>query len=285
MRLLVGVEWSDDAFEAVKAIPQLYRPTEIVLVHSVNLHPFESPILAPMMAKKAFDEFVEAMKKAGEQVLDQVTASLPSGWAPIRRVCEVGLPATVLLDAIETYQPDLVLMGAQGRNRLTELLLGSVSHHVLTHTNKSTVIIKRPLPSLKKVVAAIEGPDDAASVQHWLQRHPFHGPVDLRIVSVVPYAPNAFPNEMAYTGEWEKLGRETAQKTVDKMVTTLSGASYTLHGHVETGHPLSVLARESREADLLIVGSHGRHGLDRILLGSVSHAISHRAACSVLVVR
>jgi nucleotide-binding universal stress UspA family protein len=36
---------------------------------------------------------------------------------------------------------------------------------------------------------------------------------------------------------------------------------------------------------LIVVGSHGRKGVDRFLLGSVSHGIVHRAGCSVLVVR
>jgi nucleotide-binding universal stress UspA family protein len=38
-------------------------------------------------------------------------------------------------------------------------------------------------------------------------------------------------------------------------------------------------------ADLIVVGSHGRHGLERFLMGSVSEAVVHHAPCSVQVVR
>ena len=37
--------------------------------------------------------------------------------------------------------------------------------------------------------------------------------------------------------------------------------------------------------DLVVVGSHSRKGVERFLLGSVSHSVVHRVACSILVVR
>lgn len=55
---------------------------------------------------------------------------------------------------------------------------------------------------------------------------------------------------------------------------------------VEVGRPASVIHRKSAEmeADLIIVGSHGRHGL-RLLLGSTANAVLHGAQCDVLAVR
>ena len=58
------------------------------------------------------------------------------------------------------------------------------------------------------------------------------------------------------------------------------------HG-VPVGDPRSVLLdlADSWKADLIVMGSHGRHGLDRLLLGSVSEAVAMHATCSVEVVR
>jgi len=53
------------------------------------------------------------------------------------------------------------------------------------------------------------------------------------------------------------------------------------------GDPRSALVDEARQehADLIVVGSHGRSGLSKLLLGSVaSHVVAH-APCSVLVVK
>jgi nucleotide-binding universal stress UspA family protein len=51
------------------------------------------------------------------------------------------------------------------------------------------------------------------------------------------------------------------------------------------GEPVPVISEFSKDFDLVVVGSHGREGVDRFLLGSVSHAIVHHVACPVLVIR
>jgi nucleotide-binding universal stress UspA family protein len=56
---------------------------------------------------------------------------------------------------------------------------------------------------------------------------------------------------------------------------------------VEEGNPKVVIVDEAEKwgADLIFLGSHGRKGLDRFLLGSVSEAVARHAACSVEIVR
>ena len=51
------------------------------------------------------------------------------------------------------------------------------------------------------------------------------------------------------------------------------------------GDPAAALVDESRGAELIVVGSHGRGGLGGILRGSVSHTLLHHAHCPVAVVR
>lgn len=56
---------------------------------------------------------------------------------------------------------------------------------------------------------------------------------------------------------------------------------------VAVGTPATEIVRTAREwaADVIVIGSHGRHGLERVLLGSVAEAVMRHAPCSVLVVR
>jgi nucleotide-binding universal stress UspA family protein len=54
---------------------------------------------------------------------------------------------------------------------------------------------------------------------------------------------------------------------------------------VVEGPAAGVLVNESRDADLLVVGSRGHGGFTELLLGSVSQQVSHHAACPVVIVR
>ncbi|MGZ9189620.1 MAG: universal stress protein, partial [Nitrospira sp.] len=60
---------------------------------------------------------------------------------------------------------------------------------------------------------------------------------------------------------------------------------HTTRGISVLGVPATMIVREAEKlgADLIMLGSHGRQGLTRFVLGSVSHAVLHQAQCPVLV--
>jgi nucleotide-binding universal stress UspA family protein len=68
---------------------------------------------------------------------------------------------------------------------------------------------------------------------------------------------------------------------------TLGAAGFGAHSDVRAGSPAPTIVAFTREwdADLVIMGSHGRTGLARLLLGSVARNVLYHASCSVLVVR
>jgi nucleotide-binding universal stress UspA family protein len=285
VRIVVAVDWSDEAFSAVQEVCKLYQPGELTLVHAVDLGFLESPVTAQAMNVQGYDEFRKAMMDGGKQLLTQTGALVPPA-VTVKRVCEIGSPAKIILDTARAASADLLVLGTRGRGRMAELLLGSVSHRVLMHATCPTLIVKRAMPALQKVLLAVEGLEDAAWLQIWLRAHPFNAPVELTVMTVVPKPQAIDPRIFPIVEAWNKTVLQSARELLDNVAESLKGPLYRkVTSRLPEGNPAELIAQEAASHHLLVVGSHARKGVDRFLLGSVSHALSHRAACSVLVVR
>ena len=81
--------------------------------------------------------------------------------------------------------------------------------------------------------------------------------------------------------------RQAAKALVTRAGEVLRTAGWKVSTFVGEGDPKSVILDQAAawNADLVVVGSHGRKGLDHFLLGSVSEAVARHARCSVEVVR
>jgi nucleotide-binding universal stress UspA family protein len=81
--------------------------------------------------------------------------------------------------------------------------------------------------------------------------------------------------------------REQATGLVARASQSLRDAGFTVTTAIEEGNPKVVIIDSAAQwhADLIVVGSHGRKGLDRFLMGSVSEAVARHARCSVQIVR
>jgi nucleotide-binding universal stress UspA family protein len=171
---------------------------------------------------------------------------------------------------------------------VAELVLTSVSHRVLLHATQPTLLVKGHAKPIRRVLVAIEGREDGRHICDWLNRHPFRALVEATVLTAVPILPKTGMSEISPLVAFESwTGELTAQAeaNVTACAETLNPSLFSSTTRVMKGEPAPVISEVSRNFDLVVVGSHGREGLDRFLLGSVSHAIVHHVACPVLVVR
>lgn len=285
MRIVAGVDWSDESFSAVEQIGLLYRPDDIALVHGVELGMLQSPIVAGAVNLQGYDEFRQAMIDAGHKAIERCRTLLPVEIPSIRTMCEVQHPAAFILDSAAAVKADLIVMGTHDHSRIAELFAGSVSHRVLLHSTVPTLIVKGNARPVTRVLMAVEGREDAIRLQTWLTSHPFKDPVAITILSVIPSLHLGDPQVMVGLENWSELSKQHAEQIVNDTAQSLAGSHFTVSTDVRLGDPVATVCDVGNSHDLIVVGSHGRKGLDRFLLGSVSHAIVHRANCSVLVVR
>jgi nucleotide-binding universal stress UspA family protein len=285
MRIVAGVDWSDEAFAAVEQVGLLYRPDDVVLVHGVDLGMFQSPIVAGAVNLQGYDEFRQAMIDAGRQAVERCRTLLPAETPSIRTLCEVQHPAAFILDSAAAVKADLIAMGTHDHSRMTEVFAGSISHRILLHATVPTLIVKGKARPVARVLMAVEGREDAIRLHTWLTSHPFKNPVAVTILSVVPSLHISDPRLMAGLEGLSEQSKRHAEQIVNDTAHALASPHFTVSIDVRLGDPVTTVCELGNSHDLIVVGSHGRKGLDRFLLGSVSHGIVHRAGCSVLVVR
>jgi nucleotide-binding universal stress UspA family protein len=285
MRIVAGVDWSEESFAAVEQIGLLYRPDDVVLVHGVDLGMFQSPLVAGAVNLQGYDEFRQALIDAGRQAIERCRTLLPAETLSIRTMCEVQHPTAFILDSAAAVKADLIAMGTHDHSRLTEMFAGSISHRVLLHATVPTLIVKGKARPVARVLMAVEGREDAIRLHTWLTSHPFRNPVAVTILSAVPSLAMVESNLMVGFKSWSEEQNRQAEQVVQDTALALAGPHFTVSTMVRTGDPVMTVCDIGNSYDLIVVGSHGRKGFDRFLLGSVSHGIVHRANTSVLVVR
>ena len=142
--------------------------------------------------------------------------------------------------------------------------------------------------STELVVVGVDGSPTSAMAMAWAARYAKAMGATVRAVLAWHYPAAAGPAPIGVApavvaGDIEQARREDLEKAI--AATFGDPPSVKVEPKVVYGHPSQVLIDESRDADLLVVGSRGHGGFTGMLLGSVStHCVTH-AACPVTVVR
>jgi nucleotide-binding universal stress UspA family protein len=285
MRILVGIDWSDEAFAAVEQVGLLYRPNEVIFVHGVDLGMLNSPLVAGAVNLQGYDECRQALTESGRMAGERCRTLLPAEIPSIRTLCDIQQPATFILDSAATVKPDLIAMGTHDRSRMMELFAGSVSHRIVLHATVPTLIVKGKARPVTRVLMAVAGHDDATRLQAWLTLHPFKNPVAVTILSVLAPLNNISEQLMVGLGDWSEHSKREAEQIVQDTALALASPQFAVSTEVHPGDPVTAICEVGKSYDLIVVSSHGRKGFNRFMLGSVSDGVVHRANCSVLLVR
>jgi nucleotide-binding universal stress UspA family protein len=91
-----------------------------------------------------FDALAKETEREYQELLDGAVDSLPEDL-PVTKVLAHGRPADRILGQLESGRHDLVVMGSRGRGDVRSLLLGSVSHEVLTSSRAAVLIVHAQL--------------------------------------------------------------------------------------------------------------------------------------------
>ena len=283
MKTLLAVDGSDNFYEAVHGLKYFARAEQLTLLHALDFPRPAYPMILPKVAEESYKALEQSMREDGERLLDRVQALLPMHAGPSTKQLGFGPPTEVILSMAEDQKADLIVMGARGLGPVQERLLGSVSHRILTLAPCATLIVNGPVKAMKQILLPLQGPFDAEAAIRFLQLKPFHDATAITLLTVLPETTPPWPGDAAAAAASAEILEKQADY-IDGVAERLRAIGYQAHGVAVVGTPSTMILRQATtlRSDLILMGTRGRQGITRFVLGSVSHAVLHQMPCPVL---
>ena len=239
---------------------------------------------------------IEDAKHEAESVVKRATNELAKTGHRVFSEIREGSPKEIITGQAKQWSADLVMVGSHGLGLATRFLLGSVAQAVLRTAPCSVEIVRKELPSRgARILLATDGSEVSAKAVSEIAKRPWPEKSEVRIVSAVrllttdvPSLTSSFQTPMPnVVDEVTRLGKSRAEQAVAQARKALTPSGLEISAATPLGDPRPVILDEAETwaADLIVLGSHGLHGIDRFLLGSVAESVATHAACSVEVVR
>jgi nucleotide-binding universal stress UspA family protein len=203
-----------------------------------------------------------------------------------------GRAASVIVDDAREFGADLIIVGSRGHGAIATLLLGSVSSEVVDHA-PCPVLVARGA-SLTRVVFATDDSPSAQAAEAILAQWPIFGGLPIHVLSVAdvahPWTTGIAPTMYgqvvdAYAAELRE-SKAQHQQIATNAGRRLRESLRQVDSEMRDGDAAAVIvaAAEKRGADLIVLGSRGRTGLTRLLLGTVAKNVLSGSSASVLIV-
>ncbi len=141
-----------------------------------------------------------------------------------------------------------------------------------------------------KILLAVDGSEASDAAIDEVRQRPWPTDSTVRVLSVVeqymPSTPDVVLASMTFEEIRARLS-EDAERLTRAAAERVAAPSITVETDVREGDPRTAIldAADDWNADLIVVGSHGRTGLERLVMGSVAQSVVAHARCSVQVVR
>lgn len=291
MRILFPVDGSRIQSEAVNALTRRFWPdgTTIKVV----------TVVAKAMGSKLDhfkqDEKIYQRETALARLVGELKEKLPG--CAFKTAVYHGNVADEILAEAKAWPCDLIVMASHDRHGLERVLLGSVSHAVSMRAICPVFIIKaNPHKSQQfaRIVIALDHSQCSVEALKWVARIPWSGGTEILLLSVVDEMIERFSDETSVLraadilNDWQKK-QSKRTRTLNSLANKLKKATglQSVNIRIASGDPEQVIVSEAEswDADLIVMGSHGRTGVSKMLMGSVAQAVLGHASCSVEIVK
>jgi len=276
-KILVAYDGSSSAQNALSLASQLAREDKSWIKVLAVVPPYQGDLeLIGVSGIK------EAITGPGQELLAEARQLADREGVHILTNLEQGEPYEQIVHVAEEENCDLIVMGRRGKGKMERALIGSVTARVIGHTGKDVLVIPETSKlSWENILLATDGSTCCDNALARALEIAQERKVKLNAVSVV-YTNDEF---YALGQEIVKELYQEADKVLDKVKKWGGDLGVQTELFVRDGEPHQAITALAAEisASLIVMGSHGRKGLTRLLMGSVTERVIGYADCPVLV--
>ncbi|AHH15611.1 universal stress protein [Nocardia nova SH22a] len=274
--VVVGVDSSDDAVQAVR-----WAANDAAL-HKVPLEVISA--VPPLPGERAADDAaLDYHSRLGEQARQAVEAAarVAADIAPAVEVTTAVVDAAIIPALLDSAaRARLVVVGARGLGAYQRSLLGSVSTALVRHAHGPVAVVPDD-PMLGSERPVLIGYDDSPCS------------ADALAIAITEARRRAVDLTVVHT--WQRYGDYPSPAALQEEGARLLDAALTVHEDpdepvtvrriVVEDRPVRRILAESANAQLVVVGSHGKGGFPGMTLGSTSQALMHSVECPIIIAR
>lgn len=292
MKLLLALDPSDSSEAAITEVA--LRPWPI----GTTLEVLSVVDIPELLAVPAVIQ--EAIKLAEGVVLAASRRLESSGLKPTTRVLQ-GDAKTTIVDHAKKRGVDLIVVGAHRGTDAGPFLLGGVAKGVVRFAPCSVEVARAgnwspATGGNMRVLLAVDGSEEGMAAAQSVAQRSWPDGTEVRLISVVEFElplvqsvaePPYLPVQPLGALRLDATKRSEEAIAAAMQLISHTGLKTSKTVPASFASAKQVILDEARQwnADLIVLGSHGRKGISRFLLGSVSEAVAMHAKCSVDVIR
>jgi nucleotide-binding universal stress UspA family protein len=248
-----------------------FVPTEVLVEAYAGM-----PVLDPAMQEQS--------QQAMQQGLEEAVREHPVDGGVVCRAI-AGSASSAIDRVADAVSADLIIVGATRHGAVGRQFLGTTAGRVIREACAPVLVLREaPRSPVQRVLLANDLSEPSTHAHHagiettrllWGQ-----GDLQFRSLLVIPYDP-----WFSLPVDQQPL-RDGAEARLRRWLDEQRPHGVPLSTGVRIGNPAEEIITEAAEwkADLVVVGTHGRSGLPRLLLGSVAEAVLRDAPCNTLVI-
>jgi nucleotide-binding universal stress UspA family protein len=287
MKILLAVDHSAASQTAIDEVATRPWPagTSVEVVSVVDTK-------APWLTSEVIEEITRRTTDLVQRAAAQLTARGLEATAQVF----MGDPKEAIVGRAEDLRPDYLIAGQHAAGEAALFLLGSIAKAIARLAPCSVELVRDTTSGGRKLLLATDGSDCSLAAARSVAERPWPEGTEVRVLSVVEYhlpflQATLEPSFLDPSG-MEKLREEAMQRAQNAIRTaeeilTAAGLKTSESLSVLLDSPPQVILDEAKQwgADMIVTGSHGHRGINRLLLGSISEAVAMHAECSVELIR